>query len=239
MSCSNTRKRILATVIGVLLVPCLVAAQDQPKANPSDIDALSMGVIFNPVVRYTDTGHPVSMRTQTMINMARKIVESRRRTGDDAEDRKLQAQRIAELEARKKAVADRIAAGEKIVTRNFVIPGQTPETSRLIHADKSGLRLADDGSGNVKREYVVAGDVFEDNAAQTCAIGESCLKPKAEAGDEKLPDDGQSKTMELSPFQKVTVTKRALMKITIYSDDDSQTFGHPKSQTFGQCFRCR
>ena len=29
------------------------------------------------------------------------------------------------------------------------------------------------------------------------------------------------------------------VKITIYSDDDSQTFGHPKSQTFGQCFRCR
>lgn len=210
MSCSNPRKRILATVIGVLLVPCLVAAQDQPKANSSDIDALSMGVIFNPVVRYTDTGHPVSMRTQTMINMARKIVEIRRRTGDDAEDRKLQAQRIAELEAKKKAVAERIAAGEKIVTKNFIIPGQTPETSRLIHGDKSGLRLADDGSGNVKREYVVAGDVFEDNAAQTCAIGESCLKPKAEAGDEKLPNDGQSKTMELSPFQKVTVTKRAL-----------------------------
>lgn len=184
MSCSNPRKRILATVIGVLLVPCLVAAQDQPKADSTDLDALSMGVIFNPVVRYTDTGHPVSMRTQTMINMARKIVEIRRRTGDDAEDRKLQAQRIAELEAKKKAVADRIAAGEKIVTRNFVIPGQTPETSRLIHADKSGLRLADDGSGNVKREYIVAGNVFEDNAAQTCAIGESCLKPKAEAGDE-------------------------------------------------------
>lgn len=210
MSCSNPRKRILATVIGVLLVPCLVAAQDQPKADSTDLDALSMGVIFNPVVRYTDTGHPVSMRTQTMINMAHKIVEIRRRTGDDAEDRKLQAQRIAELEAKKKAVADRIAAGEKIVTRNFVIPGQTPETSRLIHADKSGLRLADDGSGNVKREYVVAGNVFEDNAAQTCAIGESCLKPKAEAGDEKLPNDGQSKTMELSPFQKVTVTKRTL-----------------------------
>ena len=29
------------------------------------------------------------------------------------------------------------------------------------------------------------------------------------------------------------------VKIIIYSDDDSHSFGHPKSQTFGQCFRCR
>lgn len=30
-----------------------------------------------------------------------------------------------------------------------------------------------------------------------------------------------------------------LVKITIYSDDDSHTFGHPNSRTFGQWFRCR
>lgn len=29
------------------------------------------------------------------------------------------------------------------------------------------------------------------------------------------------------------------VKITIYSDDDFHTYGHPNSRTFGQWFRCR
>lgn len=34
-------------------------------------------------------------------------------------------------------------------------------------------------------------------------------------------------------------SQQKYVKIIIYSDDDSHSFGHPKSQTFGQCFRCR
>ncbi len=51
------------------------------------ISSLNIRLLFNPVVRHTDSGLPVSLRTQTMFHMAKKIMEIRRRTGDDAVDK--------------------------------------------------------------------------------------------------------------------------------------------------------
>ena len=124
------------------------ADEKEKPVSANDLEAVEMGLVFNPVVRHTDTGRPVTLRQQTIINMAKKIVEIRRRSGDDAEDLKIRAKAAAELQARKKAVAARIAAGEKIVTKNFIIPGTTPQESKRIHSKNSGLRAADANDGS-------------------------------------------------------------------------------------------
>ena len=62
------------------------ADEKEKPVSANDLEAVEMGLVFNPVVRHTDTGRPVTLRQQTIINMAKKIVEIRRRSGDDAED---------------------------------------------------------------------------------------------------------------------------------------------------------
>ncbi len=143
------------------------AAEKGTAFTQDDLQAVEMGLIFNPVVRHTDTGRPVTLRQQTIINMAKKISEIRRKTGDDKEDLRIRTKAVAELEAKKKAIADRIAAGEKIVTQNFVIPGTTPQESRRIHAQTSGLKVADAGDGTSRTQFVVKDSPFENNESQT------------------------------------------------------------------------
>lgn len=193
------------------------AAEKEAESTNDDLDAVQMGLIFNPVVRHTDTGHPVTLRQQTIINMAKKIVEIRRKTGDDEANLRIRAEAIAELEAKKKAVADRIAAGEKIVTKNFVIPGTTPQESSQIHAQTSGLRVADAGNGAPRTQYVVNGNLFDDNESQICALGENCLGAQSEKRSNQqqvTESDGEVKTQTkaLSAFQDVTVKRKRISR---------------------------
>ena len=191
------------------------ADEKEKPVSANDLEAVEMGLVFNPVVRHTDTGRPVTLRQQTIINMAKKIVEIRRRSGDDAEDLKIRAKAAAELQARKKAVAARIAAGEKIVTKNFIIPGTTPQESKRIHSKNSGLRAADANDGSNRTQYVVKGNPFEDNADQTCAIGKSCIGPriaKEGAQKEKTTPASQTQTKSLSSYQDVRVTRKKITR---------------------------
>lgn len=219
MCCSNPRKYSFIVWFGcTLLATALPAAAGDNKGDaftPDDLQAMEMGLIFNPVVRHTDTGRPVTLRQQTIINMAKKIVEIRRKTGDDEENLRMRAKAIAELEAKKKDVADRIAAGEKIVTKNFVIPGTTPQESSQIHAQTSGLRVADDGKGAVRTQYVVQGNLFEDNESQTCGLGQNCLAVQNEkkSKQQELADsDVQTQSRALSTFQDVTVKRKRISR---------------------------
>lgn len=195
-----------------------LAAEKEAERTNDDLEAVRMGLIFNPVVRHTDSGHPVTLRQQTIINMAKKIVEIRRKTGDDEENLRIRAKAIAELEAKKKAVADRIAAGEKIVTKSFVIPGTTPQESSRIHAQSSGLRVADAGNGASRTQYVVNGNLFDDNESQTCALGENCLgspSGKRSKPRQVTESDGkvQTQTKALSTFQDVTVKTKRISRV--------------------------
>lgn len=189
MCSSDPRKYSFIAWFGcTLLATALPAAAADSKGDaftPDDLQAMEMGLIFNPVVRHTDTGRPVTLRQQTIINMAKKIVEIRRKTGDDEEDLRIRAKAIAELEAKKKDVADRIAAGEKIVTKNFVIPGTTPQESSQIHAQTSGLRVVGAGNGVARTQYVVQGNLFEDNESQTCGLGQNCLSKARKKANNK------------------------------------------------------
>ena len=190
--------------------------KDKPRLA-DDLEALEIGLIFNPVVRHTDTGRPVTLRQQTIINMAKKIVEIRRKAGDDARDLKIRAKAAAKLQAKQKAVADRIAAGETIVTKNFIIPGTTPHASSRIHDQDSGLRVADAGNGASRTQYVVNGNLFDDNESQTCALGEDCLGAQSEKRNKQqqvAESDGevQTQTKVLSTFQDVTIQRKRISR---------------------------
>ena len=219
MCSSDPRKYSFIAWFGcTLLATALPAAAADNKGDaftPDDLQAMEMGLIFNPVVRHTDTGRPVTLRQQTIINMAKKIVEIRRKTGDDEENLRIRAKAIADLEAKKKGVADRIAAGEKIVTKNFVIPGTTPQESSQIHAQTSGLRVAGAGNGAVRTQYVVQGNPFEDNESQTCGLGQNCLavpNEKKSKQQELADSDVQTQTRALSTFRGVTVKRKRISR---------------------------
>ena len=210
---------ILWSICAFLSAASSAAFSDEKDKSrlADDLEALEMGLIFNPVVRHTDTGRPVTLRQQTIINMAKKIVEIRRKSGDDTQDLKIRAKAAAELQARQKTVADRIAAGEKIVTKNFIIPGTTPQESRRIHSDDSGLRVADAKDGSSRTQYVVKGNLFEDNADQTCAIGESWIGPlsaKESTQKETMApaSQPQTQTQSLSSYQDVRVTRKKITR---------------------------
>lgn len=219
MCSSDPRKYSFIAWFGcTLLATALPAAAADSKGDaftPDDLQAMEMGLIFNPVVRHTDTGRPVTLRQQTIINMAKKIVEIRSKTGDDEENLRIRAKAIAELEAKKKDVADRIAAGEKIVTKNFVIPGTTPQESSQIHAQTSGLRVAGAGNGIARTQYVVQGNLFEDNESQTCGLGQNCLAVQNEkkSKQQELADsDVQTQSRALSTFQDVTIQRKRISR---------------------------
>lgn len=229
MCSSNPRKHSFIAWCGcTLLATTLPAAAADNKGDAftsDDLQAMEIGLIFNPVVRHTDTGRPVTLRQQTIINMAKKIVEIRRKTGNDEENLRIRAKAIADLEAKKKGVADRITAGEKIVTKNFVIPGTTPQESNQIHAQTSGLRVADVGNGVARTQYVVKGNFFEDNESQTCRLGQNCLSVQNEkkSKQQELADsDVQTQSKALSTFQDVTVKRKRI------SREEAQKLAHER-----------
>ena len=209
MFCSD---RTVAVILAALMLyPMMSTAEHERVESRQSIDSLNMGLLFNPIVRHTDSGLPVSLRTQTMINMAKKIMEVRRRTGDDVADLLLREQKLQALQAKKNAVASRVAAGEKIVTKVFVIPGTTPELSRRIHAQDSGLRLLGDDKGQIRATYVVSESKFKDNSQQACLLDQVCRKPDSNKTELERHDQQIIKVNQ-RPYQTITISRRRIPK---------------------------
>ena len=71
--------------------------------------------------------------------------------------------------------------------------------------------------------------------AQALGVNPKTLSHWVTTAQARIPEQQRN---ELEELKRLRLQARQL-KIIIYLDDDSHTFGHPKSQTFGQCFRCR
>ena len=118
-------------------------------------------IFNNDVVRYDSNGAPVTRLQDEGIKLAREFAKAiereeaeRRARGENVPvrvKRDIWAERQAEIDAK------RAREGEP-VTKNFTIPGTTPEESAVIHSERGGgmvvngelvWRLKNDGSGPV------------------------------------------------------------------------------------------